>query len=190
MALRSILAPLAVLVLTLGAGTVALAQEDEAKRRYQPVYNAGKVRAYEPQRTVGQKAPLRAQSPLYQVSYPRDWRALDVRRPQCAPCDHGGDGVTWEDFHDHVAGDGPREVSRRPKWHVFGVLPAYTGDEAHDAAVARRYAAQLPARSEMEVHRLLTTTLPDGAPVARFADFGFYFVAPYVRARLAPDIPR
>lgn len=187
MFLRGILAPTAVIVAMVTAGSLAVAQNDEAKRRYQPVYSGGKTLAYKPLPPVKQTAPLRAQTPLYQVSYPREWQSLGVDRPHCAPCDHAGDGITWEDWHDHVAGDGPREVGRRPKWHVFGVLPAYTGNQAHDATVARLYAQRLPVRSEIEVQRLLTTTLADGSPVARLADLGFYFIAPYVPRRLAPD---
>jgi hypothetical protein len=188
MSLRAVAAPVAMIVAVLATAAVALAQDDEAKRRYQPVYFAGKALVYEPAPLGRQTAPLRAQTPLYQVSYPREWRAVGLRRPQCAPCDHAGDGVTWEDWHDHVAGDGPREVGRRPKWRVFGVVPASTGDAERDAAITRTYARLLPARSEIEVQRLMTTVLPDGTPVARMSDLGFYFVAPYVGRRVPRDL--
>lgn len=183
---RPLLVGLALVVAGLGFATAALARGDESGRRVQPVFFDERVHAYKPAPPVKQTAPLRAQTPLYQVSYPRDWPAREVRRPQCAPCDHAHDGITWEDFHDHVAGDGPRQVGKRPRWHVFGVLPAYTGDARNDAAVGDAYAGLLPARSEIEVQRLLSSALPDGTPVARLVDFRFYFEAPFVPSRLAP----
>lgn len=159
--------------------TVAVAQTDQASRRYHPVYFDEHSLTYEP--SAGDPdAPLSQQVPLYQVSYPKDWRKRGLKTPQCAPCDHVGDGVTWEDFHDHVAGRGPTEAGRQPKWHVYGVVPAYSGKARNDAAIAKGYASRLPVRSDIEVMRLLTTTLPNGDPVARIADYGFNFTAPFV----------
>jgi hypothetical protein len=68
---------------------------------------------------------------------------------------------------------------------VFVVLPAYTGDAAHDALVTTRYAAQLPAKSEEAVDDLLSATLPDGSPVAIEVDTHFYFICAVVSAHAA-----
>lgn len=72
-----------------------------------------------------------------------------------------------------------------PPWHVFVVIPAYTGDPAHDAAVNAAYAAQLPTRSETAVDALLDTRLGDGSPVALEIDLHFYFLCSVVSANAA-----
>lgn len=179
MSLRFPLVPIAAIAAVLVAATVALAQTGQAARKYLPVYFDEHTLTYEP--SAGDKsAPLSQQVPLYQVSYPRDWRRRGLATPQCAPCDHVGDGVTSADYHDHVAGRGPKEADRQPKWHVYGVLPNDSGDRRQDDAVAKAYATLLPARSDIEVMRLLTTTLKNGTPVARLVDYGFNFKAPFV----------
>lgn len=179
MSLRLPLVPVAAVAAILVAATVALAHTDQAARKYQPVYFDERTLTYKP--SAGDpSAPLSRQVPLYQVSYPGDWRQRGLSRPQCAPCDHVGDGVTSEDYHDHVAGRGPREAGRQPRWHVYGVVPNDSGEPDQDDAVAEAYGALLPARSDVQVMRLLTTTLEDGTPVARLVDYGFNFTAPFV----------
>jgi len=190
MSLRSsLLPPITAVVAALVAASVALGgtghsrtdqpPTDQASRQYHPVYFDERSLTYEPS-AGDQDAPLSQQVPLYQVSYPADWRRRGLATPQCAPCDHTRDGVTFEDFHDHVAGRGPKEAGRRPKWHVYGVVPNGAGGPRQDRAIDTAYAALLPARSDVEVMRLLTAKLEDGAPVARLVDYGFNFTAPFV----------
>jgi len=124
---RSVLVPVAAIVAVLALGTVAVAQTDQASRTYQPVYFDERSLTYKPRAGDG-TVPLARQVPLFQVSYPPDWRRRGLETPQCAPCDHTHDGVTAEDFHDHVAARGPKEAGRRPRWHVYGVTPLTTGD--------------------------------------------------------------
>jgi hypothetical protein len=73
-------------------------------------------------------------------------------------------------------------VGQRTRWRVSGLDPAHTGQPLHDAAVPTAYAKLLPARSHGAVNRLLTTELPDGAPVATLTDVGVHFVGSRVRA--------
>jgi hypothetical protein len=108
--------------------------------------------------------------------------------PQCNPCDHQGNGIDVTDFHDHVLDSipgWPGHGEFSPLWHVFLIVPAYTGDPAHDAAVNAAYAAQLPTRSEDAVDALLETRLGDGSPVAAEIDLHFYFLCSVVSANAA-----
>ena len=68
---------------------------------------------------------------------------------------------------------------------MFVVLPAYTGEAAHDALVTSRYAAHIPTKSEEAVEDLLSSTLPDGSPVAIEIDTHFYFICAVVDAHAA-----
>jgi hypothetical protein len=159
----------------------ALAQRPE----YEPAYVNGKtvtINAIELQ----QRAPLQAQADFYLVVYPWvvvGWQALGVPPPQCNPCDHGGDGLTFDDFHDHVLDSMPSDPGHgefRTLWHMFGVIPAYTGDFAHDLLAEIAYASHLPAKSEAAVDALLSDTLPDGSPVAIEIDLEAYFLCSVV----------
>jgi len=143
-----------------------------------------------------QVAPPQAQRDFYQVVYPTtvplgDFQSLDqslgiVLQPQCAPCDHEGDGIDAVDFHDHVLAGMPSGPggAYTPLWHVFLVLPAYTGVKAHDDAVTTAYALQLPATSVAAVDAL-ESTLVDGLPVAVEIDTHFYFLCAVVNANAA-----
>lgn len=133
-------------------------------------------------------APERARADFYQVVYPIGWQSLGLAAPQCNPCDHQHDGIDFTDFHDHVLDSMPSSPGHgeySPLWHVFLIVPAYTHDPAHNAAVNAAYAAQLPTRSEAAVDALLDTRLADGSPVAAEIDTHFYFLCAVVSANAA-----
>jgi len=176
---------LALMILTLvPVGGVSAGQPE-----YEPAYVNGKtvtMNAIE----ISQHAPLQAQADLYLVVYPIGWEELGVAPPQCNPCDHGSDGIQFDDFHDHVLDSMPADPGHgefRTLWHVFAVVPAYSyitgGDPANDDAVAAAYASQLPAKSEAAVDDLVDSTLPDGSPVAVEIDTDFYFLCAVVNRR-------
>jgi hypothetical protein len=158
---------------------------------YEPAYFDGKtvtINAIE----LPQHAPLQAQADLYLVVYPIGWEALGVDPPQCNPCDHGNDGIGWDDFHDHVLDSIPSDPGHgefRTLWHVFAVAPAYSfltgGDPANDDAVGAAFASHLPAKSEAAVDALVDLTLPDGSPVAVEIDTNSYFLCSVVNRRAA-----
>jgi hypothetical protein len=157
-----------------------------SKPGYEPAYFNGKtvtINAIE----VSQNAPAQAQADFYLVVYPIDWEALGLDPPQCNPCDHEGEGISFDDFHDHVLDSIPSDPGQgefRTLWHVFAVVPAYSfltgGDPANDAAVGAAYASHLQAKSEAAVDALLDLTLPDGSPVAIEFDTGSYFLCSVV----------
>ena|SRR5438309_2250905 len=132
-----------------------------------------------------QVAPPQAQREFYQVVYPTGFASLGLT-PQCNPCDHEGDGIDAVDFHDHVLAGMPSSghAAYTPLWHVFLVLPNYTGNAKHDAAVTSAWAAQLPATSVAAVDAL-ESTLVDGSPVAVEIDTQFYFLCAVVNANAA-----
>lgn len=177
------LALIAVLVLT----SSVFARQPE----YEPAYFNGRtviINAIE----LSQKAPLQAQADLYLVVYPIGWEELGAPAPQCNPCDHGSDGITFDDFHDHVLDSIPSDPGHgefRTLWHVFAIAPAYSfitgGDPANDDAISAAYASQLPAKSEAAVDDLLEVTLPDGSPVAVEIDTGSYFLCSVVNWKAA-----
>ena len=158
---------------------------------YEPAYINGRtvtINAIE----VSQNAPHQAQADFYLVVYPIGWESLGVAPPQCNPCDHGGDGITFDDFHDHVLDSMPSDPGHgefRTLWHVFAVAPAYSfitgGNPANDDSVAAAYASHLPAKSELAVNELLESTLPDGSPVAVEIDTDSYFLCAVVNRRAA-----
>ena len=176
---------LAILALVV-VGGVSAQQPD-----YEPAYVNGKtvtMNAIE----LAQNAPLQAQADLYLVIYPIGWEALGVAPPQCNPCDHGGDGIQFDDFHDHVLDSIPSDPGHgefRTLWHVFAVVPAYSfitgGDPANDDAVAAAYASHLPAKSEAAVDELVDSKLSDGSPVAVEIDTDFYFLCAIVNQHAA-----
>jgi hypothetical protein len=170
------------------AFTVAVASPAAAaKPEYEQAYVGGStvtINAIE----VPNKAPLQAQADFYQVVYPVDWQARGLNPPQCNPCDHQGNGIDPTDFHDHVLDSMPGNPGHgefTPLWHVFLVVPAYTGDAAHDAAVGDAYAAALPTKSEAAVDALLALKLGDGSPVAVEIDTHFYFLCAVVSPHAA-----
>ena len=133
-----------------------------------------------------QHADRHAQGDFYLVVYPWEpigWQDLGLAPPICNPCDHAGDGDTPDDYHDHVLDSIPSNPGHgefRALWHVFLVQPAYTGDPVHDLLVTLAYAAELPAKSEAAVDDLVSSTLPDGSPVAVEIDLDFYFLCAVV----------
>lgn len=136
---------------------------------------------------VPNHAPYRAQADLYEVVYPLGYESLGLT-PQCAPCDHDGNGIDLIDYHDHVLDSMPGDPGHgefSPLWHVWIVMPNYTGDATHDAAVSAAYATYLPATSEDAVDELLGATLPDGSPLAVEIDTDFYFLCAVVSPNAA-----
>jgi hypothetical protein len=178
---------LALIILALVVVSGVAADQPE----YEPAYFNGKtvtINAIE----VPQHAPLQAQADLYLVIYPIGWEELGVAPPQCNPCDHGNDGIAFDDFHDHVLDSIPSDPGHgefRTLWHVFAVVPAYSfitgGDPANDDAVAAAFASHLPAKSEAAVDALVDLTLPDGSPVAVEIDTNSYFLCSVVNRRAA-----
>jgi len=178
---RRVLLPLLMSILSLVAVI-----EVSAQPGYEPAYYGGRtvtINAIE----LAQKAPLQAQADLYLVIYPIDWQDRGISPPQCDPCDHANDGVTFDDFHDHVLDSIPSSPGHgefKALWHVFAVVPAYSfltgGDPANDDAVAAAYASHLPATSEAAVDALVGSTLPDGSPVAVEIDTESYFLCAVV----------
>ena len=180
---------LSLVVVILGLLLVSGVSADQPD--YEPAYFNGKtvtINAIE----LSQHAPLQAQADLYLVVYPIDWEELGVAPPQCNPCDHGEDGIGFDDFHDHVLDSIPSDPGHgefRTLWHVFAVAPAYSfitgGDPANDDAVAAAYASYLPAKSEAAVDALVALTLPDGSPVAVEIDTNSYFLCSVVNRKAA-----
>lgn len=180
---------LSLVVVILGLLLVSGVSADQPD--YEPAYFNGKtvtINAIE----LSQHAPLQAQADLYLVVYPIDWEELGVAAPQCNPCDHGEDGIGFDDFHDHVLDSIPSDPGHgefRTLWHVFAVVPAYSfitgGDPANDDAVAAAYASYLPAKSEAAVDALVALTLPDGSPVAVEIDTNSYFLCSVVNRKAA-----
>jgi hypothetical protein len=180
---------LSLVVVILGLLLVSGVSADQPD--YEPAYFNGKtvtINAIE----LSQHAPLQAQADLYLVVYPIDWEELGVAAPQCNPCDHGEDGIGFDDFHDHVLDSIPSDPGHgefRTLWHVFAVAPAYSfitgGDPANDDAVAAAYASHLPAKSEAAVDALVALTLPDGSPVAVEIDTNSYFLCSVVNRKAA-----
>jgi hypothetical protein len=158
---------------------VDLAKQAGSPVGYEPAYVNGQtvtINAVD----VPNHAPYTAQSDLYEVVYPIGWQQLGLAPPQCNPCDHQGNGIDFTDFHDHVLDSMPSSGQFTPLWHVWVIVPAYSGNAAHDALVNTAYASHLPAKSESAVDALLASQLGDGSPVAVKIDTNFYFLCAVV----------
>lgn len=110
---------------------------------------------------------------FYQVVYPTD-HSLWPSQPQCAPCDHAGDGIDFTDFHDHLLDSVPSSPGHgefSPLWHVLLIIPV-AGKEA-------QYAALLPMKSEAAVDAAIA------AGLALEIDTHFYFLCSVVSAHAA-----
>jgi hypothetical protein len=172
---------LVLLGLTLVSGVSA------TKPGYEPAYINGKtvtINAIE----VSQNAPAQAQADFYQVVYPFGWEFLGIGTPQCNPCDHEGNGIDFTDYHDHILDSMPSDPGHgefRTLWHVFVVIPAYSGNREHDSLVTQAYADHIPTKSEAAVDNLLAETLDDGSPVAIEIDTHFYFLCAVVNSKAA-----
>jgi len=144
--------------------------------------SAGGLLGYEPAYYNGQTVTINAievhQNPrlldhgaadLYEVMYPVDHSLWGSNVPQCDPCDHAGDGITPDDYHDHVLDSVPGSPAGndyRVPWHVFLIQPA----PGEDAA----YAALLPLDSETKIDAAIA------ADVAVEIDTHFYFLCAVV----------
>ena len=113
------------------------------------------------------------------VVYPIGWEGLGLAPPQCNPCDHAGNGIGFDDFHDHVLDSVPGYPGYTGLRHVNVILPNYSflvggNDPVRDTLLSSLYAARLPVTSEQAVNDLLSLTMPDGSPLAIKIDAGFY----------------
>lgn len=129
--------------------------------------------------SIPQRAPAKVQGNIFLVVYPIGFHALGLADPQCNPCDHLGDGITFDDFHDHVLDSIPTAPGYTALKHVSAVLPNYSflsggNNPQRDSAISAAYAAHLPATSEEAVEDLLNSTAPDGTPLAIRSDLGIY----------------
>lgn len=161
-----------------------------------PAYaKPGYEKAYVNDRTVTINAIEVPQNPtshawadFYEVVYPAGWENMGIGSPQCNPCDHEGNGIDFTDYHDHILDSMPSAPGHgeySPLWHVFVVVPAYTGDAEHDALVNTAYATYIPTKSEDAVDALLSAQLEDGSPVAIEIDTNFYFICSVVNDNAA-----
>ncbi len=154
------------------------------------IASAGGPPGYEPAYYNGQTVTINAievhQNPkilehasadLYEVVYNQD--ALDDGKvPQCNPCDHAGDGITPDDYHDHVLDSIPSSPGHgeyRVPWHVYVIQPA----PGLTAAQQQQYADLLPLDSEQKIDEALT------AHLAMKIDTGFYFLCAVVSPNAA-----
>lgn len=137
---------------------------------------------------VKQNPTDRAQADFYEVVYPFDpatgqelpdyWPS----EPQCDPCDHQGNGITPDDFHDHVLDSRPSDPGHgeyNALWRVYLIMPNYTDSEEHNTAVNEKLQSLLPATSEDAVNNLLATEV-DGVPLANKINIHFYFICAVV----------
>ena len=154
---------------------------------YEPAYVDGEtvtINAIE----VKQNPVDRALADFYEMVYPFDpatgteltdyWPST----PQCNPCDHQGNGITPDDFHDHVLDSRPSDPGHgeyNALWAVYLIMPNYTGDAAHNTAVNEALKSMLPAKSEDDVNAILATQV-DGLPLANKINTHFYFICDVV----------
>jgi hypothetical protein len=142
---------------------------------------------------VKQNPTGKAQADFYEVVYPFDpatgeeltsyWPSA----PQCDPCDHQMNGITPDDFHDHVLDSRPSNPTGREYnalWHVWVIMPNYTSDAGHNADVNAALQSILPVKSEDALNTMLTTDV-DGMPLATKIDTQFYFLCAVVGAPAA-----
>jgi hypothetical protein len=137
---------------------------------------------------VPQNPTGKAQADFYEVVYPFDPATgqeltnLWPSPPQCNPCDHQGNGITPDDFHDHVLDSRPSDPGHgeyNALWAVYLIMPNYTADANHNAAVNDTLASLLPVKSEAAVDSLLATQV-DGMPIANEINTNFYFICAVV----------
>jgi hypothetical protein len=139
---------------------------------------------------VPQNPTQHAVADFYEVVYPFDpatgqelmnyWPS----DPQCSPCDHQQDGITPDDYHDHVLDSRPSDPGHgeyNALWAVYVIMPNYNNDAAHNEAVNTTLQSMLPAKSEAEVDAILATQV-DGMPLANEINTHFYFICDVVGA--------
>jgi hypothetical protein len=156
---------------------------------YEPAFVNGttvRINAIE----VKQNPTDKAQADFYEVVYPFDpatgqeLTQFWPQTPQCNPCDHLGDGITPDDFHDHVLDSQPSNPTGHEYnalWGVYLIMPNYTADANRNADVNSTYQTMLPVMSEDAVNVLLATQV-DGMPLAKKVDTHFYFICAVVGA--------
>lgn len=118
-----------------------------------------------------------ATADFYSMQYPPALLPF-LPTPMCNPCTHNG----FTSYHDHVIDSIPSggggEYS--PIWHLFRIVPNYTGDPAHNAIVNAAYIASLPLKSEAAIDAFVA------AGFAREVDTGTYFMCPVVSPNATP----
>lgn len=156
---------------------------------YEPAYANGHTVLISVKDPLPGKVARQAQNKYYEVIYPIGWQSLTTSVPQCNPCDHGGDGDDFFDYHDHVFSADPFNAgggAYGPLWRLNFVIPAITGNAQHDAAVVTLYASYLPTTSAQAVKALLAARLStDGSPIAELIDVDYVFLAAIVNANAA-----
>jgi hypothetical protein len=139
---------------------------------------------------VPQNPTQHAQADFYEVVYPFDpatgqeLMSYWPSDPQCSPCDHQGNGITPDDFHDHVLDSQPSNPGHgeyNALWAVYLIMPNYNNDAAHNQAVNEALQSMLPAKSEAAVDAILATQV-DGMPLANEINTHFYFICDVVGA--------
>jgi len=155
---------------------------------YEPAYAYGHTVLISVKDPMPGKVARQAQNKYYEVIYPIGWQSLTTSIPQCNPCDHGGDGDDFYDYHDHVFSAEPSNPgggAYGPLWRLNFVIPAITGNAQHDAAVVTLYASYLPTTSAQAVKALLNAKLTDGSPIAELIDVDYVFLAAIVNPNAA-----
>ena len=150
---------------------------------YEPAFANGRIVIISAKDPLPGKIPRQAQNQYYEVIYPIGWQSLTTSVPQCNPCDHGGDGDDFFDYHDHVFGADPFNTgggAYGALWRLNFVVPAVNGNLAHDAAVNTMYASFLPRTSADAVKALLAAKLSDGSPLAELIDVDYVFLVAIV----------
>lgn len=155
---------------------------------YEPAYVNGHTVIISVKDPMPGKVARRAQNKYFEVIYPIGWQMLTTSIPQCNPCDHGGDGDDFFDYHDHVFSGEPSSPGGGvygPLWRLNFVIPVVTGNAQVDAAIATRYASFLPTTSAQAVNSLLAATLTDGTHIAELIDVDYVFLAAIVNPNAA-----
>lgn len=137
---------------------------------------------------VPQNPTQKAQADFYEVVYPFDpatgqeltdyWPGT----PQCNPCDHQHNGITPDDFHDHVLDSRPSDPTGHEYnalWHVYVIMPNYTDNADHNTAVNEMLQSMLPVKSESDMDAMIATQV-DGMPLAVEINTQFYFLCAVV----------
>ena len=174
---------LAMLALLLSPGTAA----DAAPHLYEEAYVNGHTVTISAKDPFPGKPSREALSDYFEVIYPIGWQDL-TDEPLCNPCDHGGDGDDFFDYHDHVFSAEPAHPGGgefTALWLLHFVVPAYTGNAALDAEISAAYAAYLPVKSVADIQILLAATLPDGSPIAMQIDTDYAFLVAIVDSSAA-----
>ena len=142
-------------------------------------YYNGQVIQFGADLDIPQQVPSKVEGNIYLAVYPIGFEDLGLSDPQCNPCDHLGDGITFDDFHDHVLDSVPGVPGYTALKHVTAILPNYSflnggNDPVRDAAISAAYATHLPATSVDDIEDLLNSTAPDGSPLAVRRDLGIF----------------